>query len=226
MAHASTRVHISKACRALLALIPNLDEPEAQRDLADRLGVAVATVNRCVATLVRHGFITQEPQHDGWGAHRPDRLTVTTAGHSFTDSHSGSRALQRVNNQVWTLTPELAELRSAMRAAGLTAGFGNLYPEVAEELTEKVRQLGVRTMVAAAVTQTWGAVRHVAAYLKRWRELRPPRPVHCAFHPGQPPRGCPECAEHKAKSVPMPAWFRAQFGGHPGRPPRNAVMSA
>lgn len=231
MSSSTPAPHLSKATRALLALIPELSEPQSQRQLADRLGCNPMTVNRAVQRLVTLGFVQRERRDDGWRAHQPDRLTVTSAGQAYTDLHSGSRDLQRNKNQVQALPPEVEQLRSAMRAAGLTAGFGNLYPEVVDELVTKVRQLGVATLVRAAVAQTWGAVRHVAAYLARWRELRPPRPTRCPFHPAHPPHGCPECAERKAKAVPMPSWLRDQFrtrrqGAHVAPPTPVPLLSA
>lgn len=226
MADPHNPVQLSKACRALLAAIPTLTEPESQRQLAERLACNVVTVNRAVAKLVAAGFIERRRQDAGWQAHRPDELVATPAGLAYTELHSGSRALQGSKSKARPLPDELIQLRSAMRAAGLTAGFGNLYPEVEAELVARVRALGVVRLVREAALQTWGTVRHVAAYLARWRAIRAPRPVHCAFHPGQPPRGCPECAQVKAQAVRMPAWVRAQFSGR-GRPPLpHVVMSA
>lgn len=201
-------VKLNRTCRALLAHLAASPPDTSQAALCAQLGVSRMTVSRATNRLVAAGLVYRQRQDAGFGKRLPDHLALSPLGNRALCS----RALPRGKHSgaAVALRPGVQRLREGMRAAGLTAGFGNLDPAVEAELDGLVATHGVRKLVAEAKAQTWGLVRHVAAYLARWRTLRAPRPASCAHHPGQPPTGCTECAAVKAAAVPMPEWFKAQ----------------
>jgi hypothetical protein len=190
----------------LIRLAALIDRPitASQDSLADVLGVSCRTVARALGELETAGTIRRERRCDAAGHRLPDRIVPT--GQPLS---SGSQSKSTVP---WT--PEVTALRDAMLTAGIRVGWGRLRPDVIADLTRWVRTIGIARLVREASGRIWGRVRHVAAFLRFWRELRPERRPTCPFHPAESidrGRACPACAEHRALSVPMPDDLRGLF---------------
>lgn len=171
--------------------------------LAAVLDVSGRTVARALDDLVNAGAVRRERRHDRAGHRLADRLIPTGQNASF-----GLRS----KNKVAEWTPEVAELRTAMNAAGIRCGWGNLRPDVVADLTRWVRTVGIPKLVAEAKCRLWGVIRHVAAFLRFWRELRPERRPVCPFHLGESidhGRRCPQCQDERAARAPMPEALRS-----------------
>lgn len=194
-----------------------LTEPAAvdQESLAVTLNVSSRSVRRALADLEALGIVRRERRHDAAGHRLADSIVPT--GQKPLSSMIKERAVTHRKRRPVGLPIEVEQLRAAMHEAGIECSWGNLRDDVIADLVRWVRTIGIRGLVEEAKRRIWSPViRHVAAFLRFWRELRPaiPRRVVCPFHPAESTdrgRRCPACADERSKAVPMPADLRSRF---------------
>lgn len=179
----------------------------SQQALADVIGRSRRSVQTAVAELERAGVLSRRSSRRDDGYKAADELSILGASRLAQFLEGKGIAIERTP---WP--SEVTALRNAMVDAGIRCSWRTLRADVLDEIVGWVRQLGIARLVAEARARIWSpCIRHVAAFLRFWRDLRPPRPLVCPFHPHvEQPRGtrCAECVHEHAMSVPMPKHLR------------------